>query len=530
MIIMKKISKIIVWLFVCIPFIGMSQLPVPPANFNANDPSIAHGEVTKITYHSNTTGVNRDARLYTPPGYSTSKEYSVLYLLHGIGGDEDEWYRGCSPHYILDNLYAKGELEDYIVVMPNGRAMANDNPPADIYSAEAVAAFANFENDLLNDLIPYIESNYPVIADSKHRAVAGLSMGGGQSLNFGLGNLDVFAWVGGFSSAPNTNSPSVLLPNASEANEKLELLFISCGNADDLYSISEGVHDHCVANNIDHVWQVEPGIGHDFNAWGRSLYNIAPMLFKGLANADCNGDEGGSAYYDDCGVCVGGNTGKIECATIQIEDACLFKGSIDSDSEGYNGDGFLNFDNEIGANVVLVIEAQEAGSESIGIRYENSSSSALPCQIVLNNDEVIASLDFPATEGWDNLNMELQLKKGPNTLKIVYATDEGGLDIDQLNISSNVSLGNCSDTVTVVKTLSRILHPGWNLIGCPLNQTTPLAEALSSIMENVMVVKDMDGFWDASISDDLNSLFELERARGYFIKVDEECELIWTIE
>ena len=121
-----------------------------------------------------------------------------MYLLHGIGGDEKEWLNGGQPQVILDNLYADNKIEPMIVVMPNGRAMKDDRATGNIMAPEKVQAFADFEKDLLNDLIPFIEKKYPVIKDREHRAIAGLSMGGGQSLNFGLGNLDKFAWIGGF--------------------------------------------------------------------------------------------------------------------------------------------------------------------------------------------------------------------------------------------------------------------------------------------------------------------------------------------
>ncbi len=108
---------------------------------------------------------------------------------------------------ILDNLYAEKKIVPMIVVMPNGRAMKDDRAEGNIMAPEKVQAFATFEKDLLNDLIPFIEKNYPVIKNRESRAIAGLSMGGGQSLNFGLGNLDTFAWVGAFSAAPNTKAP-----------------------------------------------------------------------------------------------------------------------------------------------------------------------------------------------------------------------------------------------------------------------------------------------------------------------------------
>jgi enterochelin esterase-like enzyme len=166
-----------------------------------------------------------------------------------------------------------------IVVMPNGRAMKDDRATGNIMAPDKVQAFAVFEKDLLNDLIPYIEKNFPVLADREHRALAGLSMGGGQSLNFGLGNLDVFAWVGGFSSAPNTKPPQQLLPDPEQARQKLKLLWVSCGDKDGLMAFSKRTHDYLAENNVPHIFYVEPG-GHDFKVWKNDLYMFSQLIFR----------------------------------------------------------------------------------------------------------------------------------------------------------------------------------------------------------------------------------------------------------
>src|SRR5660397_222442 len=160
-----------------------------------------------------------------------------------------------------------------IVVMPNGRAMKDDSAGGNMMAPGKVQAFATFEQDLLNDLIPFIEKNYPVIKDREHRAIAGLSMGGGQSLNFGLGNLDRFAWIGGFSSAPNTRAPEELVPDPEEARKKLKVLWISCGDKDGLMSFSKRTHDYLVANQVPHIFYSIPGGFHDFKVWKESLYH-----------------------------------------------------------------------------------------------------------------------------------------------------------------------------------------------------------------------------------------------------------------
>ncbi len=250
-----------------------------PVGFDSLRADIAHGKIDTLSYLSKTVGATRKALIYTPPGFNKSKKYPVLYLLHGIGGDEKEWFKNGQPQVILDNLYAENKLQPMMVVLPNGRAMANDRAVGNIYGADKVQAFANFEKDLLNDLIPYVEKTYKVYTNPENRAIAGLSMGGGQSLNFGLGNLDKFAWVGGFSSAPNAKNPDELLPNPEDAKKKLKLLWVSCGDADNLMRISSRTHDYLEKNKVPHIFYVEPG-GHDFKVWKNDLYMFSQLLFK----------------------------------------------------------------------------------------------------------------------------------------------------------------------------------------------------------------------------------------------------------
>ncbi|OLY94401.1 Enterochelin esterase [Cnuella takakiae] len=250
-----------------------------PKGFDSTRSGIAHGRIDTISYTSKTVGTTRRALVYTPPGFAKSKKYPVLYLLHGIGGDEKEWLNGGKPQVILDNLYAEGRLQPMIVVMPNGRAMKDDRATGNIMAPDKVQAFATFEKDLLNDLIPHVEKSFPTLKDREHRAIAGLSMGGGQSLNFGLGNLDKFAWVGGFSSAPNTRRPEELVPDAAAAKQKLKLLFISCGDNDGLLSFSKRTHDYLAEKGVPHIYYLEPG-GHDFKVWKNGLYMFSQFLFK----------------------------------------------------------------------------------------------------------------------------------------------------------------------------------------------------------------------------------------------------------
>jgi enterochelin esterase-like enzyme len=279
---MKQVSLLISVIFVfCLFADAQSIIKHAPQGFDSLRADIAHGKIDTVRYQSKTIETTRKAIIYTPPGFSNDKKYPVLYLLHGIGGDEKEWLNGGQPQVIMDNLYAEKKIEPMIVVMPNGRAMKNDRATGNIMSPDKVQAFATFEKDLLNDLIPFIEKKYPVFKDREHRAIAGLSMGGGQSLNFGLGNLDTFAWVGGFSSAPNTKAPEVLVPNPDETKKKLKLLWISCGDNDGLITFSRRTHDYLKANDVPHIYYIEPGV-HDFKVWKNGLYMFSQFLFKPL--------------------------------------------------------------------------------------------------------------------------------------------------------------------------------------------------------------------------------------------------------
>jgi len=240
---------------------------------------IPHGKIDTISYESKTVGTTRRTLIYTPPGYSASKKYPVLYLLHGIGGDEKEWYNGGHPEVILDNLYAQGKVQPMIVVLPNGRAIKDDRAGGNIMAPDKVQGFAIFEKDLLNDLIPFIESKYPVFTDKDHRAIAGLSMGGGQTLNFGLGHLDKFSWVGSFSAAPNTKTPQELLPDPDAAKKQLKLLWISCGASDGLITYSKRTHEYLAEKGVPHIYYIEPGV-HDFKVWKNGLYMFSQLIFK----------------------------------------------------------------------------------------------------------------------------------------------------------------------------------------------------------------------------------------------------------
>jgi enterochelin esterase-like enzyme len=311
-------TALLAGLFSALPVLAFTQgiIPPGPAGFDKEQSGIARGKIDTITYSSKTVGTIRRALVYTPPGYLKSKKYPVLYLLHGIGGDEKEWLNGGQPQVILDNLYAANKLQPMIVVMPNGRAMKDDRAIGNVMAKEKVEAFATFEKDLLQDLIPYVERKMSVIKDRDHRAIAGLSMGGGQSLNFGLSNLDKFAWVGGFSSAPNTKAPEALVPDPKKAKDLLKLLFISCGASDNLVLYSKRTHDYLKKNGVPHIYFIEPGV-HDFKVWKDGLYLFAQMLFKPV-------DTSSFAGYPVAGVPAVTNIGSGEYPQILDDHRVVF--------------------------------------------------------------------------------------------------------------------------------------------------------------------------------------------------------------
>jgi len=249
-----------------------------PDGFDQERDGIKKGTVKLIEYKSESVGTTRKANVYLPAGYDGKKKYSVLYLLHGIGGDEWEWMNdGGVPNIIMDNLYADGKVADMIIVMPNGRAAVNDSREGGYGSA---GAFGVFDKDLIGSLIPYIESNFSVYTDKDHRAIAGLSMGGGQSLNFGLANMDKFAYVGGFSSAPNTQRAAQLIPDVEKVKKENKLLWMVCGSRDGLIGNSTQLKAFCDENGIPCTLIQYPDGEHNFVVWKYGLYNFAQLIFK----------------------------------------------------------------------------------------------------------------------------------------------------------------------------------------------------------------------------------------------------------
>lgn len=258
-----------------------------PVGFDKKNDTVSYGELTQVEYYSETTGAIRKCYVYTPPEYDPDRTYPVLYLLHGIGGTHTEWLGGA-PNEILSNLIASGKVPPMIAVIPNVRAALNDNIPSEILGQANIDAFDNFINDLRDDLMPFIKENYPVSEKREETAIAGLSMGGRESLYIGVSMPDIFGYIGAFSPPPgllpfsSLNYPGQLtaeemtLPDEYKNNT---FIFICNGNQDGVVNnVPFEYHRAFADNGIEHVYYTIDG-GHDFGVWKNGLYHFVMLLF-----------------------------------------------------------------------------------------------------------------------------------------------------------------------------------------------------------------------------------------------------------
>jgi enterochelin esterase family protein len=262
-----------------------SILHIAGSPLNAWDwQNVPHGSVHQHAYDSKALGRPRELWVYTPPGYereiasNPSVSYPMLVLQHGSGDNHQTWVVHGKAHWILDNLIAANRAKPMVVVMldghPLGRQSRNASPPQRGASTEA------FRRELFEDAVPLVESTYRVSRDAAQRAIAGLSMGGGQALSVGLGNLDRFAWVGAFSAAPpSSGTAQAILADPASTNAKLKLLWIGCGKDDFLRQRNE---EHVAAlkeKGVRHEWHLTDG-DHSWPVWRRYLAEFTPLLFQ----------------------------------------------------------------------------------------------------------------------------------------------------------------------------------------------------------------------------------------------------------
>lgn len=235
---------------------------------------VPHGTLHIQQYESKSLGVERRVFVYTPPGYEQAvrNKYPVLYLFHGSGGVESQWTEVGRANVILDNLIADRKAKPMIVVMPYGHV------PQATAGGRGRTASAGFDKDLLGDIIPLVERTYRVIPDRDHRAIAGLSMGGGQAFSIGLAHLELFSYVGAFSGAIRNNQDvAKMLPD--ELNRKLQVLWIGCVKADSLFAANQDLDNTLKSKNVQHVFRISEG-GHTWTNWRLYLYEFAPLLFN----------------------------------------------------------------------------------------------------------------------------------------------------------------------------------------------------------------------------------------------------------
>ncbi|MBI4660313.1 MAG: esterase [Verrucomicrobia bacterium] len=272
---------------------NMFFLPGKEAAFEDNRP-VPHGKIHLEWYQSTTLGTQRRLHIYTPPGYDSGREpLPVFYLLHG-GGDEDSgWSTIGRAGFILDNLLAENKAKPMIIAMPNGSLPRPANLPAftpgTAPSPEAVAAMAaaqeRFTSELMKDIVPYVEKNYRVLANRENRAIAGLSMGGGQTLRVLTSHADQFGYVAIWSAGIGQNAADfekrneAFLKAAEKINQQVKLLSISVGDKDFALNGSKNLADLLKKNGIQHELQISGG-GHTWINWRRYLNELAPRLFR----------------------------------------------------------------------------------------------------------------------------------------------------------------------------------------------------------------------------------------------------------
>ncbi|MCI8306897.1 MAG: hypothetical protein HFH14_02490 [Lachnospiraceae bacterium] len=261
-----------------------------PEGFDAKQDGVPYGTVEKIQYFSSVTGKNRNANIILPPNYSEEKKYPVLYLFHGIGGNENEWLDG-KPNEIVSNLIADGLATEMIMVIPNIRAGANDSYPSNPFSLEHYAMFDNFINDLRECLMPYMEDHYPIALGRENTAICGLSMGGRESLYIGFNMLPSIGYIAALSPGYGVfayeangvaekglfTEETFTIPEDYRNNTFIMIVNgISEGGENALGGTCSRVLEK---NGVNHWFYTTPG-AHDFVTWKNGLYNFAKCIFK----------------------------------------------------------------------------------------------------------------------------------------------------------------------------------------------------------------------------------------------------------
>ncbi len=237
---------------------------------------VPHGTVAIRTYDSGVTGSSRQVYIYTPPGYDEGMEaLPVLYLLHGADGEDRSWTMLGRAHTILDNLIADGRSAPMVIVIPFGYAYPWD------FGASGAKQQEDFLADLQTELIPFVEANYRVAGDREHRALAGLSRGGSQTLTIGLRHLDLFSRLGVYSASGGSDPAARfadVAANAAQVNERLDLFWIGMGTEDGGYENAKKLSQFLTDSSIEHTFREIPG-AHTWIVWRKFLNEMAPLLW-----------------------------------------------------------------------------------------------------------------------------------------------------------------------------------------------------------------------------------------------------------
>jgi enterochelin esterase-like enzyme len=263
-----------------------SQVHVPgPASLPWEVNDVPRGVIHRHTYHSGAAGDERAYFVYTPPNYksSASARYPVLYLLHGFSDDATAWWSVGQANVILDNLIARGQVKPMVAVMPLGYGTTEILYRGGGRARDPELGKRNasqFRASLLDEVLPQVESAYDVSKDRESRAIAGLSMGGAESLTVGLNDLDQFAWIGAFSSGGvGTNYSNTFPTLDSKANQRLHVLWISCGKDDRLIGPNREFVHWLESKDVHCTWTEVAGV-HSWRVWRRNLADFAPLLFR----------------------------------------------------------------------------------------------------------------------------------------------------------------------------------------------------------------------------------------------------------
>ena len=264
------------------PTVSASILHVPGTPANVWDfQDVPHGTVHQHTYLSKVLGRARDCVVYTPPGYETEtkKTYPLLVLQHGSGDNQQTWVTLGKAHWILDNLVAQGKARPMLVLMLDGHPLG----AAAREGGDRTKAMEAFRDELFKDAIPLVEARYRVDKDAAHRAIAGLSMGGWQSLSVGLASLDRFGAIGSFSGAPPEESfVAPAIADAAKTNKQLKLLWIAVGKDDFLREKNEQFVARLKDAKINYEWNLSEG-AHSWPVWRGYLAEFAPKIFVDAA-------------------------------------------------------------------------------------------------------------------------------------------------------------------------------------------------------------------------------------------------------